>query len=293
MNHLHGIIPACITPFFDDVASPQAMARNIERWLQTGVHGLLIFGSTGEFVYIDEAERAPVLEAARAAIPEDKIMLVGCGGESVRRTMRYLHEAAATGADAALVVTPVYYTRGRTAAQRAFYQTLADNSPLPILFYNVPPFTAYELPVELILELAHHPNIVGIKDSSSNPRRVSLQIAHAPSDFAIFCGNPNGQLQALAMGAAGGILAFGNIIPEILVQLYDAVQAGDIATAARLQMAVSKLHSEISAYGIPGIKAILAHRGFSAGQPRSPLLPLPPEQTQQAIAAWETAITSI
>jgi dihydrodipicolinate synthase/N-acetylneuraminate lyase len=94
------------------------------------------------------------------------------------------------------------------------------------------------------------------------------------------------------MGAAGGILAFGNIIPEVLVQLYDAVQEGELTRAAHLQMIVSKLHGEISGYGIPGIKAILTHRGFATGQPRSPLLPLSPEQRTHAIHAWEAAMAA-
>lgn len=292
MNPLHGIIPACVTPFIDDHASPEAMAANIERWLPTGVDGFLIFGSTGEFVYVDDDERQPVLEAARAAIPPHKTMLVGCGGESRRRTLRYLRQAAETGADAALVVTPVYYTRGRSAAQRAFYQTIAEHSPLPVLMYNVPPFTAYELPVDLILELAQQPNIIGIKDSSGDPKRVSRQLAQAPADFAIFSGNPNALLQALAMGAAGGILAFGNIIPEVIVALAQAVQANDLPRAASLQMALSSLHSEIADYGIPGIKAILEHRGLAPGHPRLPLLPLSPEQRQQTIAAWERCMAA-
>lgn len=292
MNKLQGIIPACVTPFVDDRAAPRAMAHNIALWLESGVDGFLIFGSTGEFVYVEDDERQPVLAAAREAIPADKLMLVGCGGESALRTLRYLQQAAAAGADAALVVTPVYYTRNRTDSQRAFYRYLADHSPLPLLIYNVPPFTAYELPVDVVLELAQHPNIVGIKESSGNVRRLSDEMTGAPAGFAAFSGNPNAVFQALALGAVGAILAFGNIIPEHFVGIRHAVQAQDMARAASLQAAVSRLHRDISRYGIPAIKAIMAARGFEPGAPRLPLLPLDDDERRQVLAAWETCMAA-
>lgn len=290
---LHGILPACVTPFVDGRADAAAMQENIARWLETGVHGFVIFGSTGEFPYLEDEERGTILAAARAAIPEDKIMLAGCGAESTERTLRYLREAAAHGVQAALVVTPVYYTRGNTEAQRRYYLDLAEASPIPILIYNVPAFTAYELPVELVLELAQHPNIAGIKDSSNYGRRAVIEVAEGPEDFAVFSGNPNYVFPALAMGAAGSITAFANIIPELMVAIYRAVQAGDMATAARLQVAVSRLHWEIGPLGSPALKAILEHRGFRPGRPRRPLLPLSPDERARAVAAWERAMQAV
>ncbi|NOX63474.1 MAG: dihydrodipicolinate synthase family protein [Chloroflexi bacterium] len=293
MMKLEGVIPACVTPFVDGRASPEAMKANIGRWLELGVHGLLVFGSTGEFPYVEDEEREPILRVAREAIPSDRLFLVGCGAESEPRARRYVQQAADVGADAALVVTPVYYTRGKSEAQREFYQALAESSPIPILLYNVPAFTAYELPVEIIVELSRHPNIVGVKDSSNNPRRVATELRLCAEDFAVFCGSPTLAFQCLALGAVGGVFAFGNIIPEILVRLYDAVRAGDMERAAGLQAAVTHLSVEIGAWGIPAIKAILAHRGFQPGRPRPPLRPLSPTQAEQAIAVWEEVMASV
>ncbi len=286
-----GIVPACVTPFVDGQASPEAMQANIARWLEVGVHGFLVFGSTGEFMYLDPDERRAVLRAAREAIPDPHFLLAGCGAESTRQTLRNLEWAAEDGADAALVVTPVYYTRGDTDAQRRHFLTLADLSPIPILLYTVPAFTAYDLPVSLIEELAQHPNIVGIKDSSGDLKRVVLQIhIQEEGDFTLFAGSPNLAYPALSMGAAGSITAFANIMPEVFLSLWNAVQGKDLERAAALQRAIIQLHGQIGPLGIPAIKAILAHRGYQAGEPRLPLAPLDEETAERAIAAWRQAM---
>jgi len=289
--NLYGIVPACVTPFIDDKASPEAMQSNIARWLDAGVHGFLVFGSTGEFIYLENDERRSVLQAARAAIPQDRFLLAGCGAESTRQTLRNLEWAAEDGADAALVVTPVYYTRGKTEAQRRHFLTLANESPIPILLYTVPAFTAYDLPIELIEELAHHPNVVGIKDSSGDLKRVTLQLhIQETQDFVLFAGNPNLAYPALIMGAAGSITAFANIVPELMVSLWNAVQNKDLVRAAALQRAITELHGKIGSMSIPAIKALLAYRGYQAGEPRSPLAPLDDESREIAISAWKQAM---
>jgi 4-hydroxy-2-oxoglutarate aldolase len=284
---LGGILPACITPFKEDRVDPGAMAENIGCWLASGLDGVLVFGSTGEYVYLTDVERRPLLTAARRAVPPNRLLLVGCGAESTAAALRYLQEAADEGADAALVVTPVYYTRGDAAAQRRHYTFLADHSPIPVLLYSVAPYTAYDLPVDLILELAEHPNIVGIKDSSGDFNRLALQIRSHIPNFAVFAGSPTLIFPALSLGAAGSITALANIIPEIMVGIGHAVRTGDLKEAARLQSLVIGFAHAMRSFGIPGIKAVATHRGLRAGEPRAPLAPLSPAQTATAIAAWE------
>ena len=288
---LQGIVPACVTPFIDDKASPEAMQTNIARWLKAGVHGFLVFGSTGEFMYLDKNERRAVLQAARAAIPNDHFLLAGCGAESTRQTLRNLQWASEDGADAALIVTPVYYTRHKIDAQRRHFLALAENSPIPILIYTVPAFTAYDLPISLIEELARHPNIIGIKDSSGDLKRVALQISiQEHQTFTLFAGSPNLAYPALSMGASGSITAFANIIPEIMVALWQAVQERDLTRAAGLQRAITELHGVIGPMGIPAIKALLNYRSYQGGEPRLPLAPLDEEMRQIAIGAWKQAM---
>ncbi len=287
---LQGVVPACVTPFVNGRADAGAYHENVCRWLETGLHGVLVFGSTGEYVYLENDERRALLQAARGAVPSDRMLLVGCGAESTDMALRYLQEAAEDGADAALVVTPVYYTRGNADAQRYHYETLAEASPIPVLLYSVAAYTAYDLPVEVILELARHPNVAGIKDSTGELKRVALQLTADIPDFAIFSGNPDLAFAALSMGAAGSIMAFGNIIPEIMVALWKAVKANDLPGAAHLQRTISAMAGTLGRYGIPGIKAVLNYRGYIAGEPRAPLQPLAPEATTITVRAWERAM---
>lgn len=288
--NLSGFLPACITPFVAGRASAGAMHDNIVRWLEIGVHGALVFGSTGEYVYVEDDERRAVLQAARRAVPSDRLLLVGCGAESTTTALRYLQEAAEDGADAALVVTPVYYTRGDAAAQRRHYEFLAERSPIPVLLYTVAAFTAYDLSIDLILELGKHPNIRGIKDSSGELSRVITVANAALPDFAVFAGSPHLAFAALSMGAQGNIAAYGNIIPELFVGIYGAVERGDLGRAADLQAIVTQFGSKMGRFGIPGIKAVMDHRGFVGGEPRLPLAPLSPADSEMAVRVWQQAM---
>lgn len=289
--NLAGFLPACTTPFVAGRADAQAMHDNIVRWLEIGAGGVLVFGSTGEYVYVEDDERRAVLRAARGAVPSDRLLLVGCGAESTTTALRYLQEAAEDGADAALVVTPVYYTRGDTAAQRRHYEFLAERSPMPVLLYTVAAYTAYDLPLDVILDLGRHPNIRGIKDSSGDLSRVITMVGAGLSDFAVFTGSPNLAFPALSMGCRGNIAALGNIIPELFVGVYRAVHDGNLQRAAELQAIITQFGNQMKRFGISGIKAVLDRRGFVGGDPRLPLAPLSPADAEAAMLIWTKTMT--
>jgi len=206
--NLKGVFPACVTPFDSDGnVAPKKFAANVGRWEQAGLHGYLVLGSTGEFAYLDESERNQILEAARKAIPAHKTMMVGTGAESTRTTIKYTKQAAEAGADCALVVTPVYYTRGKEDAQRRFFLDVAEASPIPILIYNVPPFTAYNITSEFVAKLSQHPNIVGIKDSSGDVGQLADTVRLCKPGFAAFTGGARVVYPCLTQGAVGAVLA--------------------------------------------------------------------------------------
>jgi 4-hydroxy-2-oxoglutarate aldolase len=171
---LQGILPPVTTPFYPDGSIYfKKLESNVERYSRTPVTGLVVLGSTGEVVMLSDEERRDVLKAARNAAGPSKVLLAGTGAESVRETLKMTEYAAALGYDLALVRTPHYY-RGqmKPANMLNFYRTVADQSPLPVLLYSVPPCTAYDLPAEVIIELAEHPNIVGLKESSGDVEKV-------------------------------------------------------------------------------------------------------------------------
>jgi 4-hydroxy-2-oxoglutarate aldolase len=171
---LSGIFPPITTPFYPDgEVYYKKIESNVERYSRTPIAGIVIQGSTGEAILLSDQERRDVLKAALSAAAPNKVMIAGTGIESAHETLRLTEYAAELGYDAAMVRTPHYYKKQMApAALLAFYRTIADRSALPIIIYNFPQATGYDMPAEVINELAGHPNIVAIKESSGNLDKV-------------------------------------------------------------------------------------------------------------------------
>ena len=175
---LSGIFPPITTPFYPNGAVYyKKLESNVERYSRTPVAGIVAQGSTGEAILLSDAERRDVFKAAIGAAAPHKVMIAGTGLESAIETLRLTEYAAELGYDAALVRTPHFYRKQMLAANLlAFYRMVADRSPLPIILYSVPTFTAYDLPAEIVIELANHPNIIAIKESSGNLEKVKAMV---------------------------------------------------------------------------------------------------------------------
>ncbi len=175
---LSGIFPPITTPFYPDgEVYYKKLESNVERYSRTPVAGIVVLGSTGEAILLSDQERRDVLKAALAAAAPHKVMIAGTGIESAHETLRLTEYAAELGYDAAMVRTPHYYKRQMLPANLlAFYRTVADRSALPIIIYNFPQATGYDIPAEVVIELAGHPNIVAIKESSGNLDKVKTMI---------------------------------------------------------------------------------------------------------------------
>jgi len=171
---LHGIFPPITTPFYPDGrVYLKKLEHNVERYSKTPVAGIVVLGSTGEAVMLSDEERRQVLKTAREACAPHKVLVAGTGAESARETLALTEYAADLGYDAALVRTPHFYRpQMQPANLLAFYRTVADRSAIPILIYSVPVFTKYDMPPELVIELAEHPNIVGIKESGGAAEKI-------------------------------------------------------------------------------------------------------------------------
>jgi 4-hydroxy-2-oxoglutarate aldolase len=176
---LQGIFPAMTTPFYPQgEVYYKKIEHNVDRYSRTPVAGLVVLGSTGEAVMLSDEERREVLRVTAETAAPEKVLIAGVGAESAIETLRLTEYAAGLKYDAALVRTPHFYRpQMKPEALLAFYRTVADRSPLPVLLYTVPPFTAYDLPLEVIVALAEHPNIVGIKESSGNVEKVEAMVA--------------------------------------------------------------------------------------------------------------------
>ncbi len=175
---LHGIFPPITTPFYPDgQVYYKKLESNVERYSRTPVAGIVVQGSTGEAILLSDQERRDVFKAAIAAAAPHKVMVAGTGIESAIETLRLTEYAATLGYDAAMVRTPHYYKKQMHPANLlAFYRTVADRSPLPIIIYNFPQATGYDIPAEVVIELANHPNVAAIKESSGNLDKVKAMV---------------------------------------------------------------------------------------------------------------------
>ena len=172
---LHGIFPPITTPFYPDgKVYFRKLEQNVEQYSRAPVAGIVVQGSTGEAILLSDDERREVLKCAREAAANEKVLIAGTGIESAIETLRLTEYAAALGYDVAMVRTPHYYKgqMAQPANMLAFYRFVCDRSPLPVIIYNFPQATGYDIPAELVIELAEHPNLIGIKESSGSIEKV-------------------------------------------------------------------------------------------------------------------------
>lgn len=176
---LHGIFPPITTPFYPDGnVYYKKLEHNVERYSRTPVAGIVVLGSTGEAIMLSDQERRDVFKTAREAAAPNKVLIAGTGIESAVETLRLTEYAAELGYDVAMVRTPHYYKRQMASANiLAFYRTVADRSPLPVMIYNFPQATGYDIPADVVIELAEHPNLIGIKESSGDVEKVRKMVA--------------------------------------------------------------------------------------------------------------------
>jgi 4-hydroxy-2-oxoglutarate aldolase len=175
---LCGIFPPITTPFYPEGdVYYKKLEHNVDHYSKTPVAGIVVLGSTGEAILLSDQERRDVLKSARAAATPNKVLIAGTGVESAIETLRLTEYVAELGYDIAMVRTPHYYKKQMQPANiLAFYRTVADRSPLPVIIYNFPQATGYDIPAEIVIELAEHPNLIGIKESSGDVEKVRRMV---------------------------------------------------------------------------------------------------------------------
>jgi len=216
---LNGIFPPITTPFYpDERIYWKKLEQNVEQYSRTPVSGIVVLGSTGEALMLSDQEKRDVFKCAIGAAAADKVMIAGTGMESMIETLHLTEYAAELGYDAVMVRTPHYYKRQTQPANiLTFYRALADRSPLPIVIYNFPQSTGYDIPPEVVIELAEHPKITAIKESSGSVEKVELMVkatrhikrpVMVTETFAAVTGRMVKQAQAAASSAtaSGGEL---------------------------------------------------------------------------------------
>ena len=287
--NLTGVFAPIPTPFDRDHRVDIARLRvALARWVSTSLAGFVVLGSNGEAVLLDDDEADLVIAAARESVPRGRPLIAGAGRESTRAAVGAAKRAADLGADAVLVRTPGFFKPQMTSdAFVRHYTAVADASPVPVLLYNFTALTGVNLLPEAVSRLAAHPNIAGMKESGGDVAQIADLVSGTPDDFSVLAGSASTFYAALCVGAVGGILALGCVVPEACARLYQLTNDGRHDQARALQQQLVPLAKLLgSAYGVPGLKAALNLVGCDVGVPRPPLAPV----TDAALMALREAL---
>ncbi|OLC69115.1 MAG: hypothetical protein AUH78_24665 [Gemmatimonadetes bacterium 13_1_40CM_4_69_8] len=274
-----GVLAPITTPFdgATGAVAPIHLRQNVVRLLDAGLDGVVVAGSTGESALLDPDEQRRMIGWVREVLPDGRWLVAGTGAESTRQAVALTRAAAAEGAHAVLVRPPAYFANATSPATlAAYYRAVADASPVPVLIYNIPKYTHLALAAGLLLQLAEHPNIRGVKDSSGDAKNLAAYRDALPR-WSVLVGSGSLLYAALELGCDGGVLAVACFAARRCADLVVAFRAGDRGRAGALQESLGPLDKEIVAkLGPAGVKAAMdaVGGGLYGGPVRAPLAPL-------------------
>ena len=288
---LQGIFPPIATPFDSNGdIYPAKVRHNVEKWNRTALAGYVVMGSTGESVMLTPDEKYTMWElVAKHAAPE-KLLIAGTGMEGVRETVALTNCAAEMGYKAAMVRTPHYYKNliNRADAQALYFRAVADQSRIPLVIYNWPQATGVDIPVEAVVALSEHPNVIAIKESSGNLEKVMQMIREVKHGFQVLVGSAPTLWPSLLMGACGAILAYANAAPYSVIAIWEAHRTREEAAGLDWQNRIGRPAALVTTkYGVPGLKYAMDLNGYYGGPPRLPLVVPTPEAKKEIEEAFK------
>ncbi|MCW2282918.1 4-hydroxy-tetrahydrodipicolinate synthase [Rhodoblastus acidophilus] len=270
---LRGWMTALVTPFKDGAFDEAAFRALIDWQIDSGIHGLVPVGTTGESPTLSHEEHRRVVETAVAQAAGRVPVIAGAGSNNTAEAVDLARHAEKAGADAILVVTP-YYNKPNQEGLFQHFKAIDDAVGLPIVIYNIPPRSVIDMSVDTMKRCRDAlKNIVGVKDATGNISRVSLQRAAMGPDFVQFSGDDMTALACFAAGAHGCISVVSNVAPGLCAQLMNAAAAGDFAKALEIQDKLVPLHgATFLEAGVTGAKTGLAFLGKAREEVRLPLV---------------------
>ena len=272
-SRLRGSLTALVTPFRNDAVDEAAFRALVGWQIESGTHGLVPCGTTGESPTLthDEHKRlvAICVEEARGRVP----VVAGAGSNNTAEAIDLARHAEKAGADAVLVVTP-YYNRPSQEGLYAHFKAIDAAIGLPIIIYNIPPRSVVDMSIDTMKRLYELPNIAGVKDATGNVARVSLQRRALGPDFIQLSGEDMTALASMAAGSVGCISVTSNVAPRLCADMQNACLEGDYAKALEVQDRLVPLHAGLFLEPNPaGPKFGLSLLGLIAAETRLPMLP--------------------
>jgi len=277
-----GIIPPMITPFDEEERVDCKKLKQMTDYLiESGVHGVFPLGSTGEGYGMDFDQKRKVIETVLEATNKRVPVYAGTGAVTTREAIRLAEMATEIGVDALSVITP-YFICPSQEELFEHYKAIASSTDLPIILYNNPGRTGVNLSLELIVRLSLIENIVGIKDSSGDMTRAAEIIRRTQGHFSVLAGRDTLIYAFLTYGAHGSVAATANIVPRLVVSIYEKYQQGDYQTALEAQFKLAPLRMAFSLGSFPVImKEALKLRGIDMGRTLKPIQPLTTEARER------------
>jgi 4-hydroxy-tetrahydrodipicolinate synthase len=288
---LHGIIPPVATPMKadEDLDLPR-LRWFLDRLLAAGVHGVFVLGTNSEFYALDEREKQEVIATAVAHVGKRVPVLAGTGAETTREAVRLTRLAEREGADGVSVITPYFIS---PTQQEIFdhYRRIAESTSLPVVLYNNPSTCGgLKIDVETVARLAEIPNILGVKDSSGDLQNTIEYLRVVPSRFAVLQGRDTLIFSALQFGARGAVPATANIVPSLLVEIYEAFRRGDSLASQAAQVRLNPLRLALMLGTPPGsVKIALQLLGMPIGPCRAPVSGVSADRLPKMRAALQAA----
>ena len=270
---IKGSIVALITPMNEEGSVDYAgLEKLIQFHLDEQTDGLLVLGTTGESSTLTQSEEEKILQ-----LP----VIAGAGTNNTKETIEKAKHFASLSADALLVITP-YYNKTSDAGLAAHFTAIAEASPIPLILYNVPSRTGMSIPIHVLVDLAEHPNIIGLKEASGDMAYVMDAARLISEKFSLYSGNDDLILPVMSVGGSGVISVWANIQPKIVHELVKDMMDGRWQQAKEKQLnALELIHALFSETNPIPVKAAMSLLNLPSGPLRLPLVSLSEEKKKQ------------
>ena len=272
-NPFVGTGVALITPFNEDFSVDYKSLENIvEFTLSNGADFLVALGTTSEAPTLTQEEKDKVLKTIIETANKRCPIMLGMGGNNTMNLLNSIKNQDFTGVDGILSVVP-YYNKPNQRGMKVHFEMVADNSPVPVVLYNVPGRVGVNLQASTCVELAQHPNIVAVKEASGNLQQIMEILRDKPADFDVLSGDDSITQPMMALGAKGVISVAANGYPDMFCKMVKSMMNVDVKTAIDIHYKTLKMNNLIFADGNPaGIKCLMAHRNLCKNVLRLPLV---------------------
>ena len=272
-----GVCTALVTPFLDNKVNYPMVDMLLRRQLDAGISTVVIGGTTGEAPTLTDVEKIELVSRAKHYVGSACTIIAGTGSNCTQHAVTLSCEAEKAGADALLVVSP-YYNKASVEGLIAHYTAIAHSVTIPIILYNVPSRTGVDMPVQVYRALSAIPNIVGVKEASTDITKIARIQRECPNHFTVWSGNDEQITPTMSLGAKGVVSVLSNLCPVETCAMVNAALVGDFTTASALQIRLLPLIDLLFCEGKPiPIKEAMGLIGYDCGGCRLPLTELSPE----------------